>query len=229
VSVRRTRYAVLTQILRGEFILSVSKNSPSHNEGAFFVDAAHGSDTATGTMVDPFATPARALAATRAAGSGNGGGRIVLRDSAPFHITAPLALGPADSGLTISAFPGEAPVLSGGAPLGKLAWTRVGPSPTTNEATVWSADISAVPELRVPFSSLFGPDGRRATRARYPNGDSERLLVPNGCVHSPITIFFLQKATRLGSSHSVQSCSTVLCSLLRSNRNHHYFFNLHFF
>ena len=64
--------------------------------GAFFVDAAHGSDTNNGTEGSPFATPARALQATRAAG---GGGHIVLRDSAPFYLTAPLLLTPRTAAL----------------------------------------------------------------------------------------------------------------------------------
>lgn len=146
--------------------------------GAFFVDAARGSDGNSGSEAAPFATPARALQATRARG---GGGQIVLRDGAPFHLGAPLALGPGDTGCIVSAYPGEAPVLSGGAALPPLAWAVVGPSPNASlSATVWAAPLPA--GLSVPFSSLWAPGGRRAVRARWPNGNPEDLsgLMPNG-------------------------------------------------
>jgi hypothetical protein len=147
--------------------------------GAFFVDAARGSDSGSGSEAAPFATVARALAATRA---GGGGGAIVLRGGAPFHLSAPLFLGPQDSGLTLSAYPGEAPVLSGAAALPPLAWARVGPSPNASlPATVWAAPLPAAPP-GANFSSLWAPSGRRAVRARWPNGNPEELsgLMPNG-------------------------------------------------
>ena len=147
--------------------------------GAFFVDASAGSDGNSGSEAAPFATPARALAATRAAG---GGGAIVLRGGAPFDLRAPLVLTPQDSGLTLTAYPGEAPVLSGGMALPPLAWSRVGPSPNSSlRATIWATPLP--PGLAAPFSSLWGPpSSRRATRARWPNGSPEDLtgLLPNG-------------------------------------------------
>ena len=255
--------------------------------GAFFVDAARGSDSSSGTEAAPFATPARALAATRAAG---GGGQIVLRGGAPFDLPEPLLLTPQDSGLALSAYPGEAPVLSGGAHLAPLTWALVGPAPgpapspplsppavgtllllpsgapcvaapgqsnpgtcvpfgqlgsgapanaslcasacarsaactaytyhtaaagawaqwcyfrvdaggtlapsdaaavsgakpppppPSSSVTIWRADLALAAQqgLRLPFGALFAPSGRRATRARFPNGNPETDQEPNG-------------------------------------------------
>jgi hypothetical protein len=146
--------------------------------GAVFADPVGGSDAkGAGTQSSPFRTIARALAATRGAG---GGGAIVLR-AGMFEQSTTLVLGPLDSGLSISAYPGEAPVLSGGVLMSPLSWTRVGPSPNaTLDATVWQAPLPA--RVVAPFSTLFNPQGRRAVRARYPNGNPEELsgLLPNG-------------------------------------------------
>lgn len=146
---------------------------------AFFVDAKHGSDTSAGSQAAPFKSIDRALRATRGSGVLN----IVLRGGGVFYLSAPLVLGAFDSGLVISAFPGEAPVVSGGAALEGLDWVSVGPSSNSQvSATVWSADLSAIaPKVTLPFSLLFGPDGRRAVRARFPDGNPEQGgLVPNG-------------------------------------------------
>ena len=149
-------------------------------ESAYFVDAARGDDANSGTQAAPFATISRALIATRASG---GGGAIVLRDGAPFHLgaTGALTLGVGDSGLSVSAFPGEAPTISGGVALPPLTWQRVGPSPDASiAATVWAAPLP--PSVAVPFAALWGPSGRRAVRARWPNGNPEDVsgLMPNG-------------------------------------------------
>ena len=101
---------------------------PAAAAGAtFFADAVAGSDANAGTEASPFATVARALAATRAATARPAA--IVLR-AGTFHLPATLELGPQDSGLSIAAYPGEAPVLSGGAPLAGLAWAPVPPPPS---------------------------------------------------------------------------------------------------
>ena len=97
----------------------------------FFADPVRGDDGAAGTQAAPFRTLARGLAATRAVTPG-APAQLVLR-AGTFALAAAggaLALTAADSGLTISAFPGEAPVLSGGVPLAGLTWTRApAPSP----------------------------------------------------------------------------------------------------
>ena len=95
--------------------------------GAYYVDAAHGDDGAAGTQSAPFKTIARGLAATRGQ-TPAAPAQLVLR-AGVFWLDAPLALGPADSQLTLSAYPGESPVISGGAALSGLAWQRVAPGP----------------------------------------------------------------------------------------------------
>ena len=58
---------------------------------------------------------------------------------------------------------------------------REGPSPNASlPATVWSAPLPAA--LALPFAALWAPSGRRAVRARYPNGNPEDLSghMPNG-------------------------------------------------
>lgn len=103
-------------------------SSVSIREGAstFFVSPA-GSDSAAGTQAAPFASILRALAAARAAASPPS--TIVLREGTYF-LSAPLELDAGDSGLSVQAFPGEVPVISGGVPLAGLAWKNVPrPSP----------------------------------------------------------------------------------------------------
>jgi len=91
----------------------------------FYVSPA-GSDAAAGTQGAPFASLPRALAATRAAAPP---ATIVLRGGTYF-LAAPLELGAADSVLTLQAYPGEAPVISGGAPLAGLRWAPAPPRPS---------------------------------------------------------------------------------------------------
>ncbi len=85
-----------------------------------------GDDAAAGTEAAPFATLARALRASRA---GAVAARLVLR-AGTHALAAPLVLTAADSGLSIAAYPGEAPVVSGGEALpADLEWTRFAPLP----------------------------------------------------------------------------------------------------
>lgn len=153
---------------------------PRSDTRSWFVDATHDTDmNGCGTETTPCATIAFALSQSRATG---GGGSIILRGgSSPYVLSTPLVLNSTDSGLILSAYPGEAPVVSGGALLPPLTWVSVGPSPnTTFNATVWAAVIPTGAAV-VPFASLFGPDGRRSTRARWPNGNPETDgLMPNG-------------------------------------------------
>jgi hypothetical protein len=166
---------------RGGSHLAVLRTTPPPlpllSPGVWYVDPASGSDANPCSLAEPCATINFALGRSRSAG---GGGTIVLRGTGPPHVLgATLTLGPSDSGLTISAFPGENPVVSGGAPLSNLSWSYVGPSPNASltNATVWRASLP--PLAKLPFSALFLA-GTRMTRARYPNGNPETDLVPVG-------------------------------------------------
>lgn len=141
-------------------------------QDAFYADAAHGDDANPGSQARPFQTVPRGLAACRAASGG--GCTLVLRDSAPFVLDSTQELTPADSGLTLTAFPGEAPVLTGAAPLPSgTVWQ---PFNVTGGANVWVARGLALPS---PPGALF-VNGTRAVRARWPNCDPETCAVPDG-------------------------------------------------
>jgi hypothetical protein len=178
---------------------------PPPGSRVWFVDAAGGADaTGCGAVASPCATVAFALEQSRA---GGGGGALVLRGGAPHVLRAPLVLGTADSGLSIAAYPGEAPLVSGGAHLPPLVWTRVGPSPDpAANATLWSAPLPA--DVAVPFQSLYGPDARRRQLARWPNGNPETAdgQMPNGYTKAaawlpplPPTTALLQQNPQLGT------------------------------
>ena len=105
---------------------SLSAGRPSSRFGVFALPTAgsswfvspSGSDAAAGTESAPFATIARAITASRASG---GGGTVVLR-AGTHYLLDTLALGVADSGLTLQAFPGEDAWVSGGIPLAGTNW-----------------------------------------------------------------------------------------------------------
>ena len=100
--------------------------APTAYAATYYVDAVRGSDGNAGTQAAPFQTLPFAVVAARA---GATPAQLLLRDTGVFHLASPLVLTPADSGLGIAAFPGEAPVLSGGVPLSGLTWTRGPPAP----------------------------------------------------------------------------------------------------
>ncbi len=96
-----------------------------------------------------------------------------------FHLPSPLVLTSEDSGTTYTSFPpgisdgdaddgaSETATLSGGALLEGLQWSEV-----PGEPHVWTASLTGSKGRTPPpsFNSLF-VDGKRAIRARYPNGD----------------------------------------------------------
>ena len=139
----------------------------------FFCDAGGGSDGNPGSQQSPFATVQRGVEACRGGGGGGGGCSVVLRGGAPFFLPAPLALDGRDAGLTIGAFPGETPVLSGGFLLGGATWARV-PSALPG-ANIWRA---RAPLPAAPGALLVA--GKRQPRARWPNGDADVDTVPRG-------------------------------------------------
>ena len=86
-----------------------------------YADPIRGDDGGDGSFAKPFKTVLRALEASR---GGPSPAAIILRNGT-FYLPAPLLLTATDANLSISAYPGEAPVLSGGAPLPALTWTLV--------------------------------------------------------------------------------------------------------
>ena len=144
--------------------------------GAFYVNASGGSDSAAGTIGAPFQTLPRALAATRAAGARPAGQTacIILRGGVHF-LPATQVLGASDSGLTVTALAGDkVPAwVSGGVPLGALAWA---PFNVAEGMNVYVADIAP----GIPLTSMPGLNTLDAaavpTRnfmAMYPNYEIE--------------------------------------------------------
>lgn len=115
---------------------TVAPRSAARAAATYYADPVHGSDSNAGTLSSPFLTVGRALAASRA---GPAPASIVLRGGT-FFVPETLELLPADSGLSIAAFPGESATLSGGLPLSNLTWTRadVPPSPPLSPPTTGS-------------------------------------------------------------------------------------------
>ena len=160
---------------------------------ATFYVAPTGSDSSPGTQAQPFATLQRAAAAARAVpGRAAAGDVAVLVRGGTYYmgLGGPLVLGPADSNVSYSAYPGERVVLSGAmsfAP-GSLAWA---PSATGVPGTL----VAALPGVPVDARALAwgarpgprragaaGPpplvsslflNGTRQVRARYPNGNPQ--------------------------------------------------------
>jgi len=130
-----------------------------------FVDAHTGSDEAgKGTLSSPFATVRRALAAVRAGATPPS---VWLREGTYFE---QINVTTADSGVTISSFPGEHAVVSGGFDLGKLTWSKASTGASTaGDFAVYKAALQQpLPSGVSTFPGLFR-DGRRLTRARFPN------------------------------------------------------------
>ena len=133
----------------------VAPNGNDAWSGSLAAPAADGTD-------GPFATPARARDAARAAA-----GRepvTVHLHAGVYALAGPLRLGPEDSGSpahpVVWSAAGDGPaVLSGGRRIGGLR---------TGTGGRWVADLPEVREGRWYFHQLF-VDGRRAVRARIPN------------------------------------------------------------
>ena len=108
--------------------------------------------------------------------------RIVLH-AGTYQLAEPIQLHAEDSGteagpLIIEATPGEHPVLSGGVAI--TNWTqlakRISGLPASAKEKIWVADVPKVNGAALNFRQLW-VNGRKAIRAREPNGeDMERLI-----------------------------------------------------
>ena len=136
-----------------------------------------GSDANPGTATQPFATPARAVAAVRAVAAGGLRSDVCVTFAAGlYELSAPLVFTPADSGtaehpVTYAAAPGAVVVLSGGRRVGN--WKQDGPR--------WTADLPEVRSGKWFFRQLV-VNARRSPRARWPEEDGVLHLaaVSNG-------------------------------------------------
>ena len=120
---------------------------PAAAATTLYVDYVRGSDANDGSLGAPLKTVAAAVA--RARGGGDPAHTSVVLRNGTHFLANTIALGAADSGLTFSAFPGEAPVISGALPLPSLAWARV------NHSSVLRAPGPVLPNT----NNVFGHCG----------------------------------------------------------------------
>ena len=136
--------------------------------GVTFYVSPSGSDANPGTKDRPFATVGRAQRAVRPRLAASGADITVLLRGGRYELSEPLVFGARDGGtetrsVTYAAYPGEAPVISGGRRV--ASWKR-------GTGSLWTAEIPQVKAGEWYFRQLF-VGGPRATRARTPNADGK--------------------------------------------------------
>lgn len=151
---------------RGGAAPSRFRYAPLPTDGVtFYADAVNGDDANAGTITAPFQTIARALAATRAArAAAPSRATIVLRQGTFYQPVAgaagALVLTPADSGLSIQAFPGEEVWVSGATPVTTAQWApwKVVPgnsTPVWRSAANQNAVYGQVPSPAVVYNGTY--------------------------------------------------------------------------
>jgi hypothetical protein len=151
---------------------SPSADNSNIEQSAFFV-ATNGNDGWSGKLAapnrqrtdGPFAKVERALRAIRESRSRASNiperATILIREGCYF-LNEPLMLGPQDSGLLMSTYRNEKPILSGGRRISGWKETEFA------GRKLWATDVPEVREGRWFFRELW-INGRRAVRARHPN------------------------------------------------------------
>ncbi|HWW03258.1 MAG TPA: right-handed parallel beta-helix repeat-containing protein [Candidatus Acidoferrum sp.] len=147
--------------------------APKPGPGVFFVSP-RGNDQWSGSRPSPnwgktdgpFATLPRAVAAAREwrqkTGSTPGQPVSIFLREGRYVLAEPLVLKPEDSGLALSSFAGEKPVVSGGRRIND--WKAV----TIDNRKLWAATLPEVRDGKWFFRELW-VNGQRAVRARHPN------------------------------------------------------------
>src|SRR5439155_1263163 len=146
---------------------------PPSKPAVFYV-ATNGNDAWSGTLSSPnsrktdgpFATPQGALEAARRwkrqqATAASQSATVLIRPGSYF-LSKPLVIMPEDSGLTLAAYRGERPVISGGQRIS--GWREV----TIGGKELWAAEVPEARADRWFFRELW-VNGKRAIRARHPN------------------------------------------------------------
>lgn len=115
----------------------VSQETISSSSNTYYVDPIKGSDDNDGSEAAPFQTVPRGVSATVENGGPNA--FVVLR-AGVHRLQSTLSLSVENSGLTITAFPGETPVLSGGHALSLGSWEAYN---VTNASATWVEEDNA--------------------------------------------------------------------------------------
>ena len=172
----------------------------SYKEGAeIYVDAVKGNDKNPGNISYPLQTIAKAIALFRSQVV-KYPTTIYLRKGT-YYLEETLRLSAGDSGLTIAGYEDEAPVISGGK-MYKFSWKPYR-SKLYPDLKMYVTDLTDQSPL--PFNQLF-IDGRRAVRARYPNGNPETTGLhtdPTG--YFPTADKWYSKPPRVGSTIVIEN------------------------
>ena len=133
-----------------------------------FVDVQNGDDSNTGDISHPLKSIETAVMLSRGR-KGDSSVTIYLRQGT-YYLAETLELNSEDSGLTLTGYKDEKAVISGGK-LYKFDWKPYNSKLYPN-VKMFMTDLSA--QSPMPFTQLF-INGRRAVRARYPNGNPETM------------------------------------------------------
>ncbi|XP_065920298.1 uncharacterized protein [Dysidea avara] len=133
-----------------------------------FVDAKNGNDNNNGDMSHPVKSIEKALTLFRSQ-MVKSPTTIYLRNGT-YYLQDTIVLEATDSYLTLAGYKDEAPVISGGK-VYKFDWKPY-TSKLYPQAKIFMTDLSQ--QSPSPFTQLF-IGGRRAVRARYPNGNPETM------------------------------------------------------
>ena len=172
----------------------------SYKEGIeIFVDAVNGNDENSGDISHPLQSIVKAIEVFRSQVV-RYPTTIYLRKGT-YYLEQTVRLNAADSGLTIAGYEDEAPVISGGK-LYKFSWKPY-TSKLYPDLKMFVTDLTEQSPL--PFNQLF-IDGRRAVRARYPNGNPETTGL-----HTDPTGYFstvdkwYNKPPSVGTSYTIEN------------------------
>ena len=140
----------------------------SYKEDAvkIYVDAVNGNDENSGDITHPVQSIPKAIELFRSQVV-RSPTTIYLRKGT-YYLEQTITLSAADSGLTIAGYEDEVPVISGGR-LYKFSWE---PYRSEHYPDLKMFVANLTDQSPLPFNQLF-IDGRRAVRARYPNGNPE--------------------------------------------------------
>ncbi len=195
---------MMTALLHLTLLLPAAGVAP----GVVFHVAPNGTDDGTGAADKPFRTVERAQEEVRRSIALKSAGDItVLLHGGRYELSKPLHFGPEDSGtatraVVYAASPGEAAILSGGRIIS--GWSK-GPDQQ------WMAHVPLVREGQWYFRQLF-VNGRRAQRARTPNGGFFRIDGPSS-QENPFRLKFhgsdLKKAWASGPTASQDDVEVV--------------------
>ena len=177
----------------------------SYKEGAIeiYVDAVNGNDDNSGDISHPLQSIVKAIELFRSQVV-RSPTTIYLRKGT-YYLEQAVRLDATDSGLTIAGYEDEAPVISGGK-LYKFSWKPYS-SKLYPDLKMFVTDLTDQSPL--PFNQLF-IDGRRAVRARYPNGNPEMTGLhtdPTG--YFPAADHWYRKQPQVGVTISIENPNRI--------------------